>query len=281
MVLKIGTRKSKLAVKQAEMAAAAIKEKYPYAETEFVYITTEGDRVTDKPLSSMSGKGVFVSEIEKALIDGRIDMAVHSAKDMAVSCGENLAVTGVLERGCPYDLLISLKGKEHINIFGTGSPRRKKVIEEYFPDAVVKGIRGNVDTRLCKLRNGEYDAIILAAAGIERLGVDMSDFDVKELNCGPASPCQGIIALETRAGDFAADIAKAVSHSETFICFETERYAMKLMGADCTKPIGAYARIDGNDIELTVTNDGERIISGKAPVSERFGLTERLVSCVG
>lgn len=280
MILKIGTRKSKLAVKQAEMAAALIMEKFPDVRTEFVYITTEGDRVTDRPLSSMSGKGVFVSEIENALLEGRIDMAVHSAKDMAVSCADGLAVTGVLERGCPYDLLISVKGKESINMIGTGSPRRKKIMENHFPNAVVKDIRGNVDTRLSKLRSGEYDAIILAAAGIERLGVDMADFDVKKLNHGPASPCQGIIALETKAEGFAADIAKAVSHEETFICFETERYAMKLMGADCTKPIGAYAKINGNEIELSVTNDGEKAISGQAPVSERFELVKRLVNSI-
>lgn len=176
MTLKKGTRKSRLAVKQAEMAEAEIKKKFPDVHTEFVYITTEGDRVTDRPLSQLSGKGVFVSDIENALLKKRIDIAVHSAKDMAVECAGGLAVTGVLERGCPYDVLISLKGRAAGNVFGTGSPRRRCVIEKHFPNAVIKDIRGNIDTRLQKLRNGEYDSIVLARAGLERLGLDMSDY---------------------------------------------------------------------------------------------------------
>lgn len=278
MKLKIGTRKSRLAVRQAEMAAAAVREKFPHTETELVYITTEGDRVTDRPLSQMSGKGVFVSEIEKALIDGRIDMAVHSAKDMPVSCAEGLSVTGVLERGCPYDVIICAKGRETGNIIGTGSPRRRKVIEKLFPDADIRNIRGNIDTRLNKLRNGEYDSIVLAKAGIERLGLDMTDFVVMDLSYVPTSPCQGIIALETKTDGFAADIAGAVSHEDTYLCFETERYVMKLLGADCTKPTGAYARIKIGRIELSITNDGLKTISGEALISERFSLAERLVN---
>ena len=278
MTLKIGTRKSRLAVIQAEAAAAAIKDKFPDIRTELVYITTEGDRVSDKPLTAIGGRGVFVSEIENALLEGRIDIAVHSAKDMAVKCADGLAVTGVLERGSPFDLLISVKGRKHGNVFGTGSPRRKKVIEKLFPDAEIKGIRGNIDTRLNKLRNGEYDSIVLAEAGIKRLGADMSDLSVMELKYGPCSPCQGIIALETAESGYAADTARAVSHEDTFFCFETERYAMKLMGADCTKPVGAYAVIKNGMTELSITFDGVHTLHGEAPVSDRFGLAERLVS---
>lgn len=278
MTLKIGTRKSRLAVIQAEAAAAAIKDKFPDIRTELVYITTEGDRVSDKPLTAIGGKGVFVSEIENALLEGRIDIAVHSAKDMAVKCADGLAVTGVLERGSPFDLLISVKGRKHGNVFGTGSPRRKKVIEKLFPDAEIKGIRGNIDTRLNKLRSGEYDSIVLAEAGIKRLGADMSDLSVMELKYGPCSPCQGIIALETAESGYAADTAKAVSHEDTFLCFETERYAMKLMGADCTKPVGAYAVVKNGMTELSITFDGVHTLHGESPVSDRFGLAERLVS---
>lgn len=278
MTLKIGTRKSRLAVIQAEAAAAAIKDKFPDIRTELVYITTEGDRVSDKPLTVIGGRGVFVSEIENALLEGRIDIAVHSAKDMAVKCADGLAVTGVLERGSPFDLLISVKGRNHGNVFGTGSPRRKKVIEKLFPDAEIKGIRGNIDTRLNKLRSGEYDSIVLAEAGIKRLGADMSDLTVMELKYGPCSPCQGIIALETAESGYAADTAKAVSHEDTFLCFETERYAMKLMGADCTKPVGAYAVIKDGMTELSITFDGVHTLHGEAHVSDRFGLAERLVS---
>lgn len=278
MIIKIGTRKSRLAIKQAEMVAAAIREKYPDVQTELVYIATQGDLMVGTPLSAISGKGVFVSRLETALADGKIDMAVHSAKDMAVSCADGLAVTGVLERGSPLDALISVRGRAAGNVFGTGSPRRKRMIKAHFPDAVIKDIRGNIDTRLEKLKSGDYDNIILAKAGIDRLGIDMSDFSVTEIDCGPASPCQGIIAIETREKGFAADAAKAISHTRTYFCFETERYAMELLGADCTLPVGAYASVDGGMIRLSLTDDGQRVITGKAEISQRFLLAERMVT---
>lgn len=280
MTIKIGTRKSKLAVRQAEMAAAAIKEKFPDTQIEFVYMTTDGDRITDKPLSVIGGKGVFVSEIEDALLDGRVDLAVHSAKDMSVSCADGLAVTGVLERGDPHDLLIFRKDRAFPDgsfSVGTGSLRRRRGISKMFPNAEFKDIRGNIDTRLGKLLNGEYDSIMLAAAGIERLGLDMSEFCVMKCSdCVPA-PCQAIIALETKSEGFAADIAKAVSHENTYICFETERLSMKLLGADCTLPIGAYSYAYNGKITLTITADGQNSITGSADISERFTLAERLV----
>lgn len=281
MKLKIGTRKSKLAVRQAEMAAAAIKEKFPGTETEFVYMTTEGDRAADRPLSAIGGKGVFVSEIENALLDGRIDIAVHSAKDMSVNCAPGLAVTGVLKRDDPCDLLIFMKNRTSFAgsfTVGTGSLRRRMGVSKTFPNAVFKDIRGNIDTRLNKLRNGEYDSIMLAAAGIDRLGLDMSDFYIFKCNdCIPA-PCQAIIALETKKEGKAAEIAAAVSHENTYICFETERYAMKLMGADCTLPAGAFSVIYGDKIILSLTKDGIKKLTEKADVSERFSLAERMVT---
>ncbi|MGN0667483.1 MAG: hydroxymethylbilane synthase [Huintestinicola sp.] len=281
MTLKIGTRKSRLAVRQAEMAAAAIKEKYPGTETELVYITTEGDRVTDKPLSAMGGKGVFVSEIENALIEGRIDIAVHSAKDMSVNCAEGLAVTGVLNRDDPCDLLIFRRDKTSFSgsfTVGTGSLRRRMGIEKMFPDAVFSDIRGNIDTRLNKLRNGEYDSIMLAAAGIDRLDLDMSEFHIMRCNDIIPAPCQAMIALETKAEGYAAGIARAVSHEETYICFETERYSMKLLGADCTLPIGAYSYVNDGKITLFLSKDGKKITSGYDDINIRFALAERLVN---
>lgn len=279
MTLKIGTRKSRLAVRQAEMAVGAIKEKFPEVQTELVFISTEGDRITDRPLSAIGGKGVFVSEIEKALLEGRIDIAVHSAKDMSVCCSEGLAVTGVLKRDDPCDLLIFRKDNTSFAgsfTVGTGSLRRRRGVEKMFPEAEFLDIRGNIDTRLNKLRNGEYDSIMLAAAGIDRLGLDMSAFHVIRCNDILPAPCQAIIALETRAEGHAAEIAGAVSHEETFICFETERYAMKLLGADCTLPIGAYSFVDKGRITLFLSKDGKKITSGCEDIMQRFVLAERL-----
>ena len=279
MTLKIGTRKSRLAVRQAEMAVWAIKEKFPDIQTELVFISTEGDRVTDRPLSAMGGKGVFVSEIEKALLDGRIDMAVHSAKDMSVCCEEGLAVTGVLRRDDPCDLLIFNKDNTSFGgsfSVGTGSLRRRRGVEKMFPEAVFLDIRGNIDTRLRKLKSGEYDSIMLAAAGIDRLGLDMSDFHIIRCNDILPAPCQAIIALETRAGGNAAEIAGAVSHEETFICFETERYAMRLLGADCTLPIGAYSFVKDGRITLFLSKDGKKSVNGCEDIMQRFVLAERL-----
>lgn len=281
MTLKIGTRKSRLAVRQAEMAAAAIGEKFPHISTEFVYITTEGDRVSDRPLSVIGGKGVFVSEIENALLEGRIDMAVHSAKDMSVSCSEGLAVTGVLKRDDPCDLLIFRKEQTNFKgsfTVGTGSLRRQIGVKKMFPHAEFLDIRGNIDTRLNKLRNGEYDSIMLAAAGIDRLGLDMSDFYIMRCNDIIPAPCQGIIALETKADGYAAEIAGAVSHEETYFCFETERYAMKLLGADCTLPVGAYSYADKGKITLFLSKDGIKQVNGNDEIGQRFALAERLVN---
>lgn len=281
MTLKIGTRKSRLAVCQAEMAAAAIGEKFPEINTEFVYITTEGDRVSDRSLSAIGGKGVFVSEIENALLEGRIDLAVHSAKDMSVNCSEGLAVTGVLKRDDPCDLLIFRK--EHTPFegsftVGTGSLRRQMGVKKMFSHAEFLDIRGNIDTRLNKLRNGEYDSIMLAAAGIDRLGLDMSDLYIMRCNDIIPAPCQAIIALETKADGYAAEIARAVSHEKTFFSFETERYAMKLLGADCTLPIGAYSYVDNGKITLFLSKDGKKNANGNDEIGKRFLLAERLVS---
>lgn len=281
MTIKIGTRKSRLAVRQAEMAAAAIGEKFPDVMIEFVHISTEGDRVADRPLSAMGGKGVFVSEIENALIDGRIDLAVHSAKDMSVNCADGLSVTGVLKRDDPCDLLIFRKDNTSFSgnfTVGTGSLRRRMGIEKMFADAAFLDIRGNIDTRLNKLRKGEYDSIMLAAAGIDRLGLDMSDFHIIKCNDIIPAPCQAIIALETKAEGYAAEIARAVSHEETFLSFETERYAMKLLGADCTLPIGAYSYVDNGRITLFLSKDGKKITNGCDEISQRFALSERLVN---
>ncbi|MGN0642918.1 MAG: hydroxymethylbilane synthase [Huintestinicola sp.] len=283
MKIRIGTRKSKLALIQTDMVIAALKNAFPQLETEIVPITTGGDRTLDKPLLAIGGKGVFVEEIEYALRHGDIDIAVHSGKDLPSELGEGLIISGVLERGNPSDVLMTRKGYSAADktefLIGTGSMRRRSFAKKHFPNAVFEDIRGNVDTRTEKLLRGDYDGIILAASGLERLGalhderLDIIPFDTDSFL--PA-PCQGIIAVESR-DDRAAECVRAVSHENTFCCFETERYVMKLLNASCTMPLGAFARINGDRIILSVSADGDKILRGESAVSDRLGLAERLV----
>lgn len=284
MKIRIGTRKSPLALAQTELFIKRIKMYLPEIDTEIVHITTKGDNITDRPLSIIGGKGVFVSEIEKALQDDGIDAAVHSAKDLPVILGEGLEISAVLERGDHRDVLVTLPDKdtgcENFTV-GTGSLRRRINLKRLYPNAVFKDIRGNVDTRLRKLGNGEFDGIVLAAAGLERLGLmNSTGFTFREFEAADFLPaaCQGIIAVQCRKNDPISDIIKQISHKETFYRFEAERKALELMGADCTIPAGAFAEISGEIIRLTVSKDCEKILSGECALSERFELAERLVT---
>lgn len=285
MKIKIGTRKSSLALAQTDMVIKSLHDAFPEIETEIVHITTKGDKILDKPLARIGGKGVFVSEIESALKSGEIDIAVHSAKDLPYKLAENLEISGVLKRGNYRDVLVTPVGKvperDSIFIVGTGSQRRRLNMQRIYPNAVFKEIRGNVDTRLRKLKSGEFDSIILAAAGLERLGLYCSEefsftaFDSKDFL--PAA-CQGIIAVESRKGDEISHIINQISDKNTFYAFETERRVPELLGADCTMPVGAYAEIRGKKIRLTASEDCKKIMSAEADISERFRLAEELVS---
>ena len=282
MKIKIGTRKSKLALAQTQMAADALKAVFPELETELVPVSTAGDRVLDKPLYLIGGKGVFVSEIEQMLADGRIDIAVHSAKDLPSELADGLEISAVLKRGSYNDVLLTNKGtaiKKNFAV-GTGSLRRRLNFGKICPDAVFKDIRGNVDTRLKKLANRELDGLILAAAGLERLGLaDDSRFDYRYFDYTDflPAPCQGIIAIESRKSDFVTPIVKKINDTDTMLCLETEREVLRLLGADCTMPIGAYSYSDGNKIFLSLSSDGKRTVSGSAEIADRFELAKRLV----
>jgi len=177
-MIKIGTRSSALALKQTSMVIEKLKSSNKNLEIEIVEIKTTGDKITDKPLYDIGGKGLFTNEFEEALLKGTIDIAVHSAKDMPSYLTEEFSIGAVLERANPFDLLIFNKGtdinKENINI-GTSSPRRKFLIEKLYPHCRTSLLRGNVPTRLEKLKNNMYDAIILAKAGIDRLGFDLKE----------------------------------------------------------------------------------------------------------
>ena len=284
MTIRIGTRKSRLALVQTEMVCSALKNKFPEIKTEIVPITTKGDKILDKPLTQIGGKGIFITEIEQALRQKKIDIAVHSAKDLPVEIPEDLAVSAVLKRGDPRDVMVTRAGEnirdEKSFTVGTGSVRRKMFIRKMYPQVSVSDIRGNVDTRIKKLLDGNCDALILAAAGLERLGIKDDNIAVFTLDidkCLPA-PCQGIIAIESRKNDSAVcGYLSSINDTDTFLAFETERYILKLTGGNCDLPLGAYGYISENKIFLTLSDKAETAVKGCAPVEERFRLAERLV----
>ena len=284
MKIRIGTRKSKLALIQSELVANTVKAAFTDAETEFVHITTKGDIVLDKPLEKIGGKGVFIDEIERAMLAGEIDIAVHSAKDLPLELVAGTCICAVLPRADAHDVLVTRRGEKlpEKPVIGTSSTRRTAGVRKLLTGAVTADIRGNVDTRLQKLYDGQYDGIVLAAAGLSRLGA-LSDerfvFTGIDLGTLVPAPCQGIIAVQSRIGEIAEKLS-GISDSETFYCFETERKVLELMNAGCSSPSGAFAEITGGKIMLTVTKDQQRSLSGSADIADRFGLAERLVSAL-
>lgn len=283
MNIKIGTRKSKLALAQTNMVVNEIKKYFPSINIEVVHFTTKGDKVLNKPLINIGGKGVFVTEIEDALLNKEIDLAVHSAKDLPLKLQDNLTISSVLKRGNYRDTLVTVKGEEidfsKETVIGTGSNRRKLAFKNLYPNATFKDIRGNVDTRLNKLYNGAYDGIILAMAGLERLDL-LSDsrftftpFDYKDF---VPAPCQGIIAIESRNNDL-TEILSKINHKDTFYSFQTERHILNILNADCGMPLGAYSFVENNKINVVYTSDSKEIITKSDLIENRFNLAESVV----
>jgi len=284
MTLKIGTRQSRLALVQTELFAQALREKYPELSVDVVKFTTRGDRILDRPLDRIGGKGVFVEEIEQALNSGDIDIAVHSAKDLPVQLGEGLEISGVLPRGDYRDMLLMRKGEEFGSTdsftVGTGSLRRRMNLAKLYPGAGFADIRGNVDTRLRKLSDGEFDAIVLAAAGVERLGIPMDGFTVRKFGFDEflPAPCQAIIAAECAAGSAAAELVRGVSDRETMLRFNAERGVIAALGADCTVPVGAYSEISGGVMRLTISDRNGNTAQGECPPEDSAALIKELIS---
>lgn len=285
MKIKIGTRKSKLALAQTQMVADRICEVFPETKIQIINISTTGDKILNKPLAAIGGKGVFVSEIENALINGEIDIAVHSAKDLPLRLENGLEISGVLNRGNYRDVLVTKSGISIDNrsdfVIGTGSLRRRLNFKKLHPNVTFKDIRGNVDTRLKKLENGEYDGIILAAAGLERLGYDTDNrfsltyFDYNDFL--PA-PCQGIIAIESRINDFVTPVINKINDTNTFYSFETERYILKLLNADCGMPLGVYSFIKDDKITVKISNNEQCSVIGSDRIPDRLKLAKELIA---
>lgn len=267
--VRIGTRGSRLAVRQAELVAEALGRAWPGLAVELVPIRTSGDRLPDANLALVGGKGLFVKEIDEALLDGRVELAVHSLKDLPAEIADGLALAAFPERDDPRDVLVSrtgggLDGLPRGARVGTGSLRRRVQLLARRPDLAVELIRGNVDTRLRKLEEGPYDAVVLAAAGLRRLGLAPPGAVV--LAAAEMLPAvgQGTLAVATRADDAATRrLVAPLDHAETRAAAEAERAFLGAIGGSCTTPLAAYARREGGAFRLdalVATPDGARVL---------------------
>ena len=294
MKLTIATRGSALALWQAEHVRARLTAAEPGLAVELLIIKTTGDLIVDRPLSQVGGKGLFVKEIEQALIDRQADVAVHSMKDVPAELAPGLVMAAISQREDPRDALVSRAGETlaalpHGARVGTSSLRRVCQLRRERPDLDLVPLRGNVPTRMGKVDSGELDAVVLAAAGLRRLGhadriAELLDPD----SCVPAAG-QGALGIETRAGDaeLAALVRRAVHHDDTARCVAAERGFLAVLGGGCQTPIAAHARLSGGELHLVALvgrPDGSEIIRGerRGPASdaERLG-TELGVELLG
>ena len=290
--LKIGTRGSKLALWQANWVKSALKKNFPRQSIELVPIKTQGDKIIDVPLAKVGGKGLFVKEIEQALLDRRIDIAVHSLKDMPAEMAPGLNFGAIPTRENPSDVLISKNGLNFSklqpgSIIGTSSLRRAAQLRHARADVVIQPLRGNLDTRLRKLESENLDAIVVAAAGVKRLNLEdrVSEYLNEEIMLPAVG--QGALCIEIREND--PDVEKLVSaldHSQTRTIVNGERAFLRRLEGGCQIPIAGHGRINKNRYMLTglvAEVDGSRLIkdsvAGPAEASERIGieLAERLL----
>lgn len=257
-ILRIGTRGSRLALVQARMVQAQLAQALAVdAEAiEIVVIRTTGDIIQDRPLSDVGGKGLFTKEIEEALLGNRVDLAVHSAKDMPTYSQPGLTLAACLEREDPRDVFISRKAKSLMELprgatMGTASLRRQAITMAIRPDLRVVPLRGNVETRLGKLDSGEFDATLLALAGLKRLGLTEHATHIMSVEEFLPAVAQGAIGLEAREGDTRMrDMLARVDHADTSIAVSCERAFLAELDGSCKTPIAGHATLDGNTLHF-------------------------------
>ena len=253
MKVKIGTRKSKLALWQANYVKEFLERTWG-VEVELVKITTTGDKITDVPLAKIGGKGLFVKEIEKALMDGEIDLAVHSLKDVPMVLPKGLTLGAITKREFPYDVLISNSGKRLRELpegskVGTSSLRRQVQIKRLRRDLKVEVLRGNVDTRMRKLKEGQYDAIVLAYAGVKRMGYESEITEVLDYFIPAVG--QGSLAIEIRENDERIKkLIEPLNHEESYIAATCERAFLRELEGGCQVPIGAFAQVVDGKVRI-------------------------------
>ncbi|WP_109480978.1 hydroxymethylbilane synthase [Paraburkholderia sp. C35] len=271
--LVIASRESRLAMWQAEHVRCALHKLYPSCDVKILGMTTRGDQILDRTLSKVGGKGLFVKELENALADGRADLAVHSLKDVPMELPDGFALSTIMEREDPRDAFVSsqydsLAALPPGSVVGTSSLRREAMLRARYPELVVKPLRGNLDTRLAKLDRGDYAAIILAAAGLKRLGLgDRIRALLDPTDSLPAAG-QGALGIEIRAdrADLAAWLAP-LHHEHTATAVEAERMVSRSLGGSCEVPLAAYATWHDGALHLrgvVATPDGLRVLSAHA-----------------
>ncbi|HZY31928.1 MAG TPA: hydroxymethylbilane synthase [Candidatus Methylomirabilis sp.] len=292
-LLKLGTRGSPLALRQAELVARTLGNRWPDLEVTLVPIKTSGDKLLDVQLAQVGGKGLFVKELEEALLADRIDLAVHSLKDLPVTLPPGLGVGAVLAREDPLDALVARDGLRFTELppgaqIGTSSLRRQVQLLHHRPDLQIVPLRGNVETRLRKLETLGLDAVVLAAAGLIRLG--LQDRVTERLQPDVSLPAigQGALAIEIRENDQrVASLVHGLDDRETRQATTAERAFLRRLGGSCITPIAAFGQIEGESLQLTgmvATLDGKRMVKqvchGDASAPEEVGhtLAERLLA---
>jgi len=280
-MLVIGSRGSQLALWQAQWIAARLAE--DGHETRIDIIKTTGDKITDVPLAKVGTKGLFTKEIEEALLDGRIDLAIHSLKDLPTEIPAGLTIAAVPEREDPRDAMVGARLSELPAgaKVGTSSLRRAAQLRMVRPDLAIESVRGNLDTRVRKLDEGQYRAIVLAAAGLTRLGWAhrIAEILPPEVMCPAVG--QGALAVETRQEGEARDICAALDHAATRAAVTAERAVLAALGGGCQVPIGAHAVIEGDSLGLVgavIAPDGDRMVrkSDRGAVADAAEIGRRL-----
>ena len=252
-VIRIGSRDSILAVRQAELIRDRISQEHPELDIRIITMKTTGDKILDKSLAAIGGKGLFVKELDRALLDGRIDIAVHSLKDVPMELNPDLPLLAFGKREDPRDVMIYRQGLSELPenaVIGTSSRRRELQLKKLCPAYTFRGIRGNVQTRMRKLEEEGYDGTLLAAAGLKRLGMEHvigQYFSVDEII--PAAG-QGILAVQGRRGEDYSWLT-CVDDPESRAAAAAERAFIRTVGGGCTSPSAAHAQVSGNDVKLT------------------------------
>ncbi|WP_114954579.1 hydroxymethylbilane synthase [Sphingosinicella terrae] len=267
--LRIGTRGSPLALAQARMVATALRDAHGWAEAmvDIVPITTTGDRIQDRPLAEVGGKALWTKELDRCLVEGRTDLSVHSMKDVETIRPAALVIAAMLPRADPRDRLIgaeSLASLPASACVGTSSPRRRAQLLARRPDLRIVTLRGNVQTRLAKLGAGEVDATLLAAAGLDRIGLHEVGRLIEDM---VPAPSQGAIGIEVLADDARVrSLVAAIDHQATHACVGAERAFLAAIGGDCRSAVAAHARLDGDRLRLTaeiLAPDGSEVQAGE------------------
>ncbi len=293
MKIRIGTRKSKLALWQANYIADQLKKHFPDLKVELVKIVTKGDKILDVPLAKVGGKGLFVKEIEEAMLRNEIDIAVHSLKDVPTYFPEGLGLVAVTEREDPRDAFLSIKYNSiddmpEGSILGTSSLRRKAQIMMKRKDLKIEDLRGNVDTRIRKLEEGKYDGIILAYAGLKRLGLEDKVREILQPDYMIPAVAQGFLGIEARLDDEKTiEIVSVLNHRESEIRAKAERAFLKTLEGGCQVPLAGYSEIIDGRLRITgFVSDlsGDRVfkdnLEGSFEEAENLGvkLAEKLLS---